>query len=59
MKLGPVTKVDKREKTMSKYFDDNVMSTNCDPNVIFSNLRPIWSNLEAVTFNSNLLSYKK
>ena len=59
MKLGPVTKVDKREKTMSKYFDDNVMSTNCDANVIFSNLRPIWSNLEAVTFNSNLLSYKK
>ena len=33
MKLGPVTKLDKRSKTMSKKFlkfDDDVMSENCD-----------------------------
>ena len=30
MKLGPVTKLDKRNKTTSKKFDDDVMSENCD-----------------------------
>ena len=35
MKLGPVTKRDKRNKKISKRFDDDVMSTNCDVNVIF------------------------
>ena len=30
MKLGPVTKLDKINKTTSKNFDDNVMSRNCD-----------------------------
>ena len=35
MKVGPVTKLGKRNKTMSKKFDDNVMSTNCDVIVIF------------------------
>ena len=35
MKLGPVTKLDKTNKTMSKQFDDDVMSTNCDVIVIF------------------------
>ena len=35
MKLGPVTKLDKRNKTTSKKFDDNVMSENCDVIVIF------------------------
>ena len=29
MKLGPVTKLDKRNKTTSKKFDDDVMSENC------------------------------
>ena len=38
MKLGPVTKLDKRNKTTLKNFDDNVMSEN---------LWPIWSNPEA------------
>ena len=35
MKLGPVTKLDKRNKTTSKKFDDNVMSENCDVIAIF------------------------
>ena len=35
MKLGPVTKLGKRNKTPSKNFDDDVMSGNCDDIVIF------------------------
>ena len=35
MKLGPVTKLDKRNKITSKKFDDEVMSANCDVIVIF------------------------
>ena len=35
MKLGPVTKLDKRNKTTSKNFDDDVMSENCDVTAIF------------------------
>ena len=35
MKLGPVTKLDKRTKKQSKKFIDDVMSTNCDVIVIF------------------------
>ena len=35
MNLGPVTKLDKRNKTASKKFDDDVMSENCDVIVIF------------------------
>ena len=35
MNLGPVTKLDKREKATSKKFDDDVMSENCDIIVIF------------------------
>ena len=30
MKLGPVTKLNKRNKTMSKNFDNDVISGNCD-----------------------------
>ena len=47
MKLGLVTKLDKRNKTMSKKFGDDVMSGNRDVIVIFSNIWPIWSNPEA------------
>ena len=36
MKLGPVTKLDKRNKTKSKKFGDDVMSENCDVIAIFS-----------------------
>ena len=35
MELGPVTKLDKRNKTTSKRLDDDVMSTNYDIIVIF------------------------
>ena len=35
MKLGPVTKLDKTNKTDSKKFKDDVMSANCDAIVIF------------------------
>ena len=35
MKLGPVTKLGKRNKTMSEKFDDDVMSVNCDFIVLF------------------------
>ena len=45
MKLGPVTKFDKRNKTTSKN-DHDVMSVNFDVIVIFFNLWQIWSNLE-------------
>ena len=43
MKLGPVTKLDKRNKTMSKMFDSGTMSENYH----FSDLWPISSNGEA------------
>ena len=35
MKLGPVNKVDKRNKTTSKNFDVDVMSTHFDVIVVF------------------------
>ena len=35
MRLGPVTKIDKRNKKTSKKVDDDVMSINCDVIVIF------------------------
>ena len=35
MMLGPVTKFDKSNKTTSKKFDDDIMSTSCDVIVIF------------------------
>ena len=37
MKLRPVTKLDKRNKTTSKKFDDDVILENCDAIVIWSN----------------------
>ena len=68
MKLGPVTKLDKRNKITSKKFDDDVMSANSDVIVIF----PIYGQFGAIRkpdsgrivcktyifINSNLLSYK-
>ena len=35
MKLGPVTKLDKRNKMTSKKFDDDFMSANGDVIIIF------------------------
>ena len=37
MKLGAVTKLDKRNKTTSKKFDNDVISENCDVICIFRN----------------------
>ena len=68
MKLGPVTKLDKRNKTTSKRFDDDVMSANCDVIVIF----PICSQFGTIrkpgpgrivcktyiSIDSNLLNYQ-
>ena len=45
MKLGPVTKPDKRHKTTSKKIDHDVMSTNCDIIVIF----PIYDQIKSQT----------
>ena len=44
MKLGPVTKLDKRNKTASKKFDDDVMLVKCDVIVIF----PIYGQFGAI-----------
>ena len=66
MKLGRVSKLDKRNKTTSKKFDEDVMSENCDVIAIF----PIYSQFGAswkldsgrivcktyIFINSNLLS---
>ena len=35
LELGSVTKIDKRNKSTSKKFDDDVMSENCDVFAIF------------------------
>ena len=44
MKLGPVTKPDKRNTATSKKLDDGVMSTNCDVTVLL----PIYSQFGAI-----------
>ena len=43
MKRGPVSKIDKRNKTKPKNSDDDVMSENCDFIVII----PIYSTFRA------------
>ena len=68
MKLGPVTKLDKRNKTTSKKFDVDVMSENCDVIVIFlifgqfgAVQRPDSGHRVCKSYvfsNRNLLSYK-
>ena len=68
MKLGPVTKLDKRNRATSKKDDDDVISTNWDVIIVF----PIYGQFGAVRkpdsgcmvcktyifINSNLSSYK-
>ena len=44
MKLEPVTKLDKRNKTTSKKFDDDVMSENYD----FIDIFPIYGQFGAI-----------
>ena len=69
MKLGPVTKLDKKNKKASKKFDDDFMSKYCDVIVIFSiygQFRAIWKPNSGcivcktyVFINSNLLILQK
>ena len=47
MKLGPVTKFDKKNKTTSEKNNEDIILANCDVIIIFPNLWPIWSHLEA------------
>ena len=68
MKLRPAPKRDRRNMAMSKKFDDDIMSANCDVIVIF----PIYGQLGAIqkpdsehmvckiytVMNSKYLSYK-
>ena len=68
MKLGPVTKLDKRNKVPSNKFDVDVMSENSDVIVIFwifgqfgAARRPDFGHRVSKSYvfsNSNLLSYK-
>ena len=68
MKLVPVIKIDKRNKTTSKKFDDDVISENCDVIVMypisgqFREIRkPDSGSIVCKTYifiNSNLLFYK-
>ena len=44
MKVGPVTKLDKRNKTMSKKINDDVRLANCDVIVVF----PIYGQFGAI-----------
>ena len=44
MKFGSVTKVEKRDKTTAKTFDDDFMSENCDAIAIF----PIYGQFGAI-----------
>ena len=68
MQLGPETKLDKRNKTISKKFDDDVMSANCDVIVIFliygqfgTIRKPDYGRIVCktnISINNNFLSYK-
>ena len=68
MKLGPVTKTDKRNKATSKKIGDDVMSVNCDDIVMFFIYgqfrvirKPDSRYMVCKTYifiNSNFLSYK-
>ena len=59
MKLGPVTKFDKRSTVTLKKFDDDFMSTNCDVIVtfqIFSQSGAILNNLPKEKIKLNNLN---
>ena len=68
MRLGPVTKLDKGNKTTSEKFDNDFMSTNCDVIVSFlvygqfgaiqklDSARIVYKTY--IFIKSNLLSYK-
>ena len=51
MNLEPATKIDRRNKTMSKKIDDDVMSENCDVIAISQFI----ANLEQAGFRAHSL----
>ena len=69
MKLGPITKLDKRNKATPKKIDNDVISENCDVIVIFlindqfgAIRKPDSGRIVCKTYvfiSSNLLFYKK
>lgn len=67
MKLGSVTKHDKRNKIMPKKFDDDVFSTKCDVIIfffIYGQYGVIWKpGFGCIVYKTylfiNLLSYKR
>ena len=65
MKLGPVAKLDKRNTTTSKQFNDDVISKNCDTIPIYGRFaairKPDFGRMVYKIYNfinNNLLSYK-
>ena len=68
MKLGPGTKIDKRNKKNVKKIDDGVMLANCDVTVIFMIYGQFGATRKLdsgrivcksyIFINSNFLSYK-
>ena len=66
MKLGPVTKLDKRNTATSKKIDDDVVPANCDVTfLIYGQFAAIWEPGSKrmvyktyIFINSNLLPYK-
>ena len=68
MKLGPVTKLGKRNRATSKKFDVDVISVNCDVMVflpIYGRFAAIWKSDSGhmvyktyIFINNKLLSYK-
>ena len=66
IKLRPLTKLDKKNKTMSKKIDNDVTLVNCDVIIIFSvygqfeaSRKPVFGRIVSKTYifiNSNLLS---
>ena len=68
MKLGPVTKIDKRNKTTSRKMNDDFMSGHCDVIVIFKiyDQLGVIQKLDSrrivcktyISINSKLLSYE-
>ena len=61
MKVGPVTKLNKKNKKTLKKFNDDVMSKNCDVISIFFIYGQSGSQTSLKTYiliKSNLLSYK-
>ena len=49
MKLGPVTKIDKKNKTTSRKYDDDAMWENCDVTVV------VWHNSHTIALSKGTI----